>query len=51
MNYLITVLIPTYNDLQGFQRIVEAYSKDKRVKIIVICNTLYKSFANLAPRR
>ncbi len=35
MNYLITVLIPTFNDLKGFQRIVEAYSKDERVKIIV----------------
>ena len=35
MKYLISVLVPTFNDYQGFLNVLNFYSKDKRVKIIV----------------
>ncbi len=35
MNYLISVLIPTFNNYEGFLNVLNFYSKDKRVKIIV----------------
>ena len=35
MNHLLTVLVPTYNDFYGFLNILNSYSRDKRVKIII----------------
>lgn len=35
MGYLISVLIPTYNDYEGFLNVLNRYSKDNRVKIII----------------
>ena len=35
MKYLISVLVPTFNDYQGFLNVLNSYSKDRRVKIIV----------------
>ena len=35
MNYLITVLIPTYNNYNSFVNLVDAYIHDDRVKLIV----------------
>ena len=35
MKYLISVLVPTFNDYQGFLNVLNFYSTDSRVKIIV----------------
>ena len=35
MEYLISVLVPTFNDYQGFLNVLNFYSIDRRVKIIV----------------
>ena len=35
MKYLISVLVPTFNDYEGFLNVLNLYSRDRRVKIIV----------------
>lgn len=35
MKHLISVLVPTYNDFEGFLNVLNFYSKDDRVKIII----------------
>ena len=35
MKYLISVLVPTFNDYEGFLNVLNLYSRDRRVKMIV----------------
>ena len=35
MRHLVSVLVPTYNDYNGFLNILNCYSKDKRIKLII----------------
>ena len=50
MNYILTVLIPTFNNFKAFKRVIKSYRNENRVKIIVADDSTDNLEKNLIKR-